>query len=211
MSGDQFAVKAPILNEDFARLRSGDDHSGNVDSRNIRFQILGIANRAKLFGREFDAHAAEEIEVGMIPSEREHKIVFQMKSSGWSSQRDVVTADFLHRAVEVRDDLARLDTVLDVGTHPILDVAVDLRSAMDESDASAVPPQIQSHLGRGILAADNNDVSIKIRMRFPIIMEDFFQVLAGNIELVGQIVVTSGEYDLARTIIMDGVVPVGCS
>src|SRR6266852_1216571 len=147
----------------------------------------------------------------MVPSKREHEIVFQTTRSGRSSQRNIVTADFLHRAVEVRDDFSSLDAVLDVGTHPILDVAVDLRSAMDKSDASAVPPQIQSHLSRGILAANHNVISIKIRMRFPIVMEDFFQVLAGNIELVGEIVVAGGEHDLARTIIMDGVVPVGCS
>src|SRR6266403_2797218 len=143
VSGNQFAVKAPILNEDFARPRSGDDHSGNVDSRNIRFQILGIADGTKLIRRKFDAHAAKKIVVGMVPSKREHEIVFQTTSSGRSSQRDIVTADFLHRAVEVRDDFASLDAVLDVGTHPILDVVVDLRSAMDKRDASAVPPQIQ--------------------------------------------------------------------
>src|SRR6266853_2839037 len=209
MSGDQFAVKAPILNEDFTRLRSGDDHSGNVDSRNIRFQVLRIANRTKLFRRKFDPNAAEEIEVRMVPSEREHKIVFQIKGTGRSSQRNVFTADFMHSTVEMRDDFSGLDAVLNVGTHPILDVVVDLRSAMDESDASAVPPQIQSHLGRGILAANDNDVHIKIRMRFPIVMEDFFQILAGDIELVGEIVVAGSKYDLARTVIVDSVVPVG--
>jgi len=210
VSGDQFAVKAPILNEDFTRLRSGDDHSGNVDSRNIRFQILGIANRTKLVRRKFDPHAAEEIEVWMVPSKREHEIVFQTTRSGRSSQRDIIAVDFLHRAVEVRDDFARLDAVLDVGTHPILDVVVNLRSSMDQSDASAVPPQIQSHFGRGILAANDNDVRIEIRMRFPIVMEDFLLVLAGDIELVSEIIVAGGEHDLARTVIVDGVVPVGC-
>src|SRR3984893_18588166 len=209
MSGDQSAVKAPILNEDFTRLRSGDDHSGNVDCRSIRFQVLRIADGTKLVRGKFDAHAAEEIVVGMLPSQREHKIVFQTTRSGRSSHPNVVNADFLHRAVEVRDDFASLDAVLDVGTYPVLNVAVDLRSAMDESDASAGPPQIQSHLSRGILAADNNDVSTKIRMRFPIVMKDFFQILAGDIELVGEIVVAGGEHDLTRTVIMDGIVPVG--
>src|SRR6267143_6659313 len=116
----------------------------------------------------------------------------------------------MHSTVEMRDDFSGFDAILDVGTHPILDVAVNLRSAMDERDASAVPPQIQSHFGRGILAANHNDVTIKIRMWFPIIMEDLLQVLARDIELVGEIVVAGGEHDLARTIIMDGIVTVGC-
>src|SRR5258706_2478877 len=208
MGGDQFPVEAAILSEEFTRPRSGDEHSGNVNSRNIRFQVLGIADRTKLFGGKVDAHAAEEIEVGMVPSEREHKIVFQSKRPGRSSQRNVVTADFPHRAVEMRNDFPSLDAVLDVGTHPVLDVAVNLRSAMDERDASAMPPQIQSHFGRGILAANHNDVTIRIRMRFLIVMEDFYQVVAGDIELVGEIVVASGQHNLARTIIMDGIVPV---
>src|SRR5260221_14407603 len=129
----------------------------------------------------------------MVPSERKHKIVFQSKRPGRSSQRNVVTADFPYRAVEMRNDFAGLDAVFDVGTHPVLDVAVNLRSAMDERDASAVPPQIQSHFGRGIFAANHNDVTIKIRMRFPIVMEDFFQILAGDIEWVSEIVVASGQ------------------
>src|SRR6266436_5445151 len=123
----------------------------------------------------------------MVPSKREHKIVFQIKRTGRSSQCHVVTADFMHSTVEMRNDFAGLDAVLDVGPYPILDIVVDLRSAMDESNASAVPPQIQSHLGRGILAANHNDIRIKIRMGLPIIMEDLVQVLAGDIELVGEI------------------------
>src|ERR1700676_4282211 len=126
MSGDQLAVKTPILNEYLTGLRSGDDHSGNVDSRNIRFQVLRIADRTKLFRRKFDAHAAEEIEVGMIPSKREHKIVFQIKSSKRSSQREKAPSVFLHCGCEVADDLGRLYGVFDGGTPPVLDVAVNL-------------------------------------------------------------------------------------
>src|SRR6202023_1875086 len=108
---------------------SGDDHSRHVDSRNIRFQVLGIADGTKLVRRKFDAYAAEEIEVGMVPSEREHKIVFQTTRSRRSLQRNIIAADFLHCAAEVRDDFAGLDAVFDVGTYPVLDVAVNLRSA----------------------------------------------------------------------------------
>src|ERR1700675_1809334 len=106
VSGDQLAVETAIFNEDFACLRSGDDHSGNIDPRNIRFQALRIADGTKLVRGKFDAYAAEKIVVGMIPSEREHEIVFQTTRSGWSAQRDIVTANFLHRAVEVRDNFA---------------------------------------------------------------------------------------------------------
>ena len=48
-------------------------------------------------------------------------------------------------------------------------------------------------------------------MRLPVVVENFVQVFAGNIELVGEIVIAGGEHDLARTVIVDGVVPVGCS
>ncbi len=46
-------------------------------------------------------------------------------------------------------------------------------------------------------------------MWFPIVVRDFVQVFAGNIELVGEIVVTGGDHDLARAIVVDGIVTVG--
>src|ERR1019366_2076003 len=103
------ALKTAILNEDFVRPRAGDDHSGDVDSRNVRFQVLGIAHGTELFGGKLDAHTAEEIVVGMVSGESEYKIVFQAKRAGRSLQHNAIGADLLHGAVEVRGDFASLD------------------------------------------------------------------------------------------------------
>src|SRR5208337_5437192 len=48
-----------------------------------------------------------------------------------------------------------------------------------------------------------------IRMRLPIIMEDFLPVLSRDLQAVSEIVIARGQHDFSRTIIVDGVVPVG--
>src|ERR1019366_6437868 len=45
-------------------------------------------------------------------------------------------------------------------------------------------------------------------MRFSIVMEDFVQVLAGDANLVREIVVAGGDHDLARAVVVNGAVPV---
>src|SRR5208282_3854175 len=99
-----------------------------------------------------DPHAAQKIVVGMVTGEREYKIVLQAKNAERSLQRDPGIADLLHRAVEVRGDFASLDAVLDVGPHPVLNVIMHPRSAMNQRDARSMPPQIQSRFRRRILA-----------------------------------------------------------
>src|SRR5271155_5453664 len=44
-------------------------------------------------------------------------------------------------------------------------------------------------------------------MWIPVIMKNFVQVFARNMQLVGKIVVAGGNYDLARTIVVNGAVP----
>src|SRR5450631_3987453 len=83
----------------------------------------------------------------MVSGEREDKIVFQVKRARRSSHHHEIAADLLHRAIEVTCDFASLDAVHDVGEHPIFDVVVHLRSAMDKRDPRPVPPQIQSRFG----------------------------------------------------------------
>jgi len=60
MAGDQPAVEASIFNEDFIRPRARNNHSSHVDSRNVRFQVLRIADGTKLFGGQLNAHAAQK-------------------------------------------------------------------------------------------------------------------------------------------------------
>src|ERR1700691_5836732 len=90
-------------------------------------------------------------------------------------------------------------------------MAVHLRPAMHQRHARAMPPQIQRRLGGGVLASNYNHVSVVIRMRIAVIMKDFFQVFARNIQFVGKIVITRGKHNLARPVVVDGIMPVGGS
>src|SRR5450755_447038 len=174
MCGNQFAVEAAVFDEDFVGLGTGYDHSGHVDSGDVRFQAVGSTDGTHLLGRKFDAYATQKIVIWMVASKGEDKVVVQAKRTFRSAQRYPGIADLLHGAVEVGRDFASLNAVLDVGTHPVLDVVVHLRSAMNEGDAGAVTPQIQRGFGGGIFASDYEHVGVVIRMGFAVVMQNFF-------------------------------------
>src|ERR1700677_2078231 len=208
VAGDQLAVEAAIFDENLVCGGTSDNHSRNGHSQNIRFQGLRIADWTHLFRREFNARAPQKIISGMVAGEREDEIIFQAQRAGGSAQNDAIFVDLPYRAVEMRGDLSGFDAVLDIGAHPVFNVVVNLRSAMDESDPRSVPPQIESRFRRRILTADDQHVGVEIGMRLAIIMEDFLQTFSGDLQLVGEIVIAGGENDFARAVVMDGAVTV---
>ena len=77
------------------------------------------------------------------------------------------------------------------------DVAVHLGAAMHQGDAGAVPPEIERGDGGGVLAADDQDVEAVVGMRLVVVVLDLAEVFAGDVEVVGQIVVAGGDDELA--------------
>ena len=112
-------------------------------------------------------------------------------------------------AVEVGLDLSVLDAVLEVGLDPVLHVMVQLRSAMHQRDARAVPPQIERRNGGGVLAPDHQHVGVVVRMRLAVVVRDLGQILAGNAELVRQIVIAGRNDHLSRAVVMRAASAVG--
>jgi hypothetical protein len=48
--GDLLAVEAPVFDEDFVSPGTGHNHASHIDSWDIAFERLGIANRTALLG-----------------------------------------------------------------------------------------------------------------------------------------------------------------
>ena len=104
--------------------------------------------------------------------------------------------------MEVSLDLAALDAILDVRLDPILDVLVDARAAMHQRDARAGPEQFERRDGRGVLCADHDHVVIVIGMRLPCSNgSPCRQILARDVQHVGNIVVAGGKHNFARAIL----------
>ena len=78
-----------------------------------------------------------------------------------------------------------------------------LRAAMHQGHARPVPPQIQGGDGRRILAANHHHIHVEIGMRLAVVVENFGKIFAGNIQLVGQIVVAGGNDQLAGAVVVD--------
>src|SRR6266852_3270483 len=209
MGGDLFPVKAPVLDENFAGARSGHDYTGHVDAWDIALERDRIAHRPLLLSRQLYADTGQEVEVRMVPGERKNEIVLQALRTSRSIKYDVIGADLEDRTVEVGNDFSGLDAVLDVGAHPVFDVRVDLGAAMNQRHAGAMPPEIESGFGGRVLAANDDHVIVEVRMRFTIVMEDLRKVFAGDADLVGEVVITGGDNDLAGAVIMDVSLTIG--
>src|SRR5579864_4739292 len=75
IGGDELAVEASILDEDFIGARAGHDYTRHVDSRHIALQRLRVANRAALLRRKLNSHAGQEVVIGVVAGHGENKIV----------------------------------------------------------------------------------------------------------------------------------------
>src|ERR1019366_7078454 len=73
-------------------------------------------------------------------------------------------------------------------------------AAMNEGDARAVTPEVERRDGRGILAADDDDIEAVVGVGLVVVVLDLAEVLAGNTEVVGQVVVAGGDDELAGAV-----------
>ena len=95
-----------------------------------------------------------------------------------------------------------LDAVFKIGLDPVFDVVVQLRPAINQSDARAVPPQIESRDGGGVLAPDYQHVRVIVGMSVAIVVRDLGQILARNAKLVGKIVIAGRDDYLASAVVV---------
>ena len=71
---------------------------------------------------------------------------------------------------------------------------------MDQGDARAVTPEVERGGGGGVLAADDEDIEAEEGMRIVVVVLHLAELFAGDVEFVGQVVVSGGEDELARAV-----------
>ena len=71
---------------------------------------------------------------------------------------------------------------------------------MHHGDARAGPEQLQRANASGVFRAYDQHVVVVVGMRLAIVVNDFVEILARNIQPVGNIVVAAGENDLLRAV-----------
>src|SRR5438067_1135585 len=129
--GDEFAVEAAVLDEDFVGALAGYDDASEVDAGNVGFERGRVAEWAARVGLvQCDAEALDELEVRVVAGEREDEVVANRERAGRRLQRDLVFGDVGDAGVEVSRDLAVLDAIIDVGQDPVLHMPVHLRPAV---------------------------------------------------------------------------------
>ena len=92
--GDEFAVEAAVLDEDFVGAAAGDDDSSEVDAGDVGFESCGIADWATVVGLvEADTELLQEAEVGVVAGEREDEVVGEGEATEGRGQDDLVLGD----------------------------------------------------------------------------------------------------------------------
>jgi len=74
---------------------------------------------------------------------------------------------------------------------------VHLGAAVDEGDLGSVTPEVERGDGRGVLAADDEDVEAEEGMGLVVVVADLGELFAVDAEVVGQVVVAGGDDELA--------------
>ena len=73
-------------------------------------------------------------------------------------------------------------------------------AAMDEGDAGAVSPEVECGDGGGVFAADDEDVLREVGVGLVVVVLDLGEVFAGNVEVVGQVVVAGGDDEFSGAV-----------
>jgi hypothetical protein len=135
-------VKASIFDEYFAGVPSADHYSRQMDPRDIAFQCIGVQRRLSCFRVESHAQALDESKIGMITGQSEYLFRRQVLFTRAILHHDLISCDRFYVRVKQRIDLPRLDSVFDVGPHPILNGLTKFGVAVHESDARAIPIKV---------------------------------------------------------------------
>src|SRR5205085_1367114 len=102
--------------------------------------------------------------------------------------------------VEMRGDLAILDSIQNIRPNPIFNAFTDILPAMNDRDSRARAIQFQRRDTTRIGSADYNYVLIVIWMRIIIIMRDFREVLTRNAHKIRIIEIPGCDDYLSRMI-----------
>jgi hypothetical protein len=124
-------------------------------------------------------------------------MVVQNFTSGRRFEHHGVGRDLADSGVEKGPNFAVLDAVLDVGFDPVLDVPVDLGFAVNQGYARAMPPKLERRDGRGVLAADDDDIRAEVGMRIVVVVMDLSQVFTRDVEVIGKVVVSGSNGQFA--------------
>src|SRR5882724_2477496 len=80
---------------------------------------------------------------------------------------------------------------------------------MHQGQARPVTPKVKRGDSGRVFALYDHDIHVKKRMRFAVVVEDLGEVFAGNIQRVGQIVVTRRNNQLTGAIVIDPAEAIG--
>lgn len=195
MVGNQPAMVAAGLDEDFVRIAARCDDARNIQTGHVRLHRRRIIDGLVLIVLQADTARLQQLAIGTEAGQGEHE----------------VTADLLCRAVAALNAHLILGNMDDAGVvtnmdsllgelalqnwaDPRLDIAGDLCAAIDDGYLGAYPLAFERGIDGRIAAADDDDLHAGVRMCLLEIMGDMRKILARDAQEV-RIIEIAGRND----------------
>src|SRR6266436_8220214 len=125
-----FPVETAVFDENLAGMPSSGHHAGEMNARHVALQRSWVQRRLAALRIELYAQTLEELVIGMIPRQREHLPRGQALLTGPVFDHHFVPRNLFHARFEQRFHLPRLNAVLNIWAHPILDGCPEIFLAM---------------------------------------------------------------------------------
>ena len=106
--------------------------------------------------------------------------------------------DRRHARIPAHSDRPVLQSILQVGQHPGLDVLVEARPEVHERHLRPMPPEIERRLGRRVPAADDDRLALERLMPLAVQVRHVREVLTRHAEWIGRTEVPTRDDDRPR-------------
>src|SRR5882762_4204457 len=117
---DLFPMQPAVFDEDLSRMATAGDYAREMNPWHIALQSLGIEFWFAAFRIELHPQALNESVVRMIAGQRKNLPCRQSFFTGSVLDLDFLSRDPFDPGFKQSFHLSRLDSILDVGPHPIL-------------------------------------------------------------------------------------------
>src|SRR5882724_5829697 len=199
---DLFPMQSPVFDENFARVAPVRDYARQMNPWHIALQRLGIEFRFAAFRIELHSQALNESVVRMIAGQREDLSRGQSPFTGSAFDNDFLGRNLFDAGFKQRFHLPCLDSILDVGTHSILDSRTQILVAVHQCHPRTVSVEVKRRLRCGILSSDNYDILIPEGMSLGVIMRNVWQVFARDAQSIWQVVIACSHRDLLPAVVL---------
>src|SRR5215472_12107920 len=172
-----------------------------MDPRDIAFERISVEFRLAANGVQAHSETLYERVVRMISRQGKYLLGWECVFAPSILHNHFLLAKLSDVRLEEGLDLPRVDTVLDVRAHPILNRRAKVLLSMDDGNSRSVAVQVERRIGSRIFSSDHDNILFPVFVWLRIVVRNVRQVFSGDAQQIGQIIVAGGHGNLLRRIL----------